>query len=158
MISTTHLLIGGAIGALSSNEGAAFVGGVVSHFIADSIPHFDPGTKYGPGNVKEGESPNLIDYLLASLDLILGLFLLYFLARNQPAFLRIGFGGLGAILVDLIDNVPFWKERLKGKFFFAELNYFHQRFHHNLFSRAWKKGVLVQAAISVVAAVIILLK
>lgn len=41
MTGTVHALIGAAAGALVKNKPAAFVAGVVSHVIADKIPHRD---------------------------------------------------------------------------------------------------------------------
>ena len=41
MIVTVHVVAGGVIGELVGNPAAAFLLGIISHFILDSIPHFD---------------------------------------------------------------------------------------------------------------------
>lgn len=40
MLITNHVLSGATVGALSNNSKTAFMGGVISHFVLDSIPHW----------------------------------------------------------------------------------------------------------------------
>lgn len=36
-----HAIIGAAVGSLFKKKSSAFIGGVISHFVADSLPHKD---------------------------------------------------------------------------------------------------------------------
>src|SRR5687768_2574719 len=52
MITTAHVLIGGAIGAATQNPLLALTLGTASHFIADMVPHLDvpPSAKRDKNN------------------------------------------------------------------------------------------------------------
>lgn len=151
MLITPHLLAGAALGGLMNNPVVAFGLGLASHFVLDAIPHFEQGT------YRAGLAPNLkpeevqiktIDYVLAGLDFIIGIFILYFFLKNNFfTHQNIIFGAAGAFLPDLIDNVPFWNKVLRPLPFFKQLHRFHNGIHFNLKVKYWYWGVLTQVLV-----------
>ena len=112
MLFTPHTLIGGAIGMEVDNLPTAFVIGVISHFVLDFIPHFD---------TTDGGKYTFRQNLLIAIDLIVGGSLLLYFWIQSGYNMNFFFGALGGIAPDLLDVVPFWKERFRktkfGKFF-----------------------------------------
>ncbi len=95
-----HMLAGAAIGQILPTPGGAFVGGVLSHFVLDGIPHTEgktfrtrPDDRYG------------LDLLEAALEAIVGTLLLAWIIRACPGVhaWSMGIGAVAALLPDLID-------------------------------------------------------
>ncbi len=125
MIVTVHVVAGGVIGELVGNPAAAFLLGIISHFILDSIPHFD--------NLdNECFSPRQIAFTAA--DFMISFSLLFGVIKlplNQTIFSSVFFwGALGGFFPDLFDNVPFWKERFIATKFGTRYHKFHENLHH----------------------------
>jgi hypothetical protein len=147
MLLTPHALVGGAIGANIESVPLVIILAILSHFILDTIPHFDWGTYHENKDFRLG----LKDYLLVAGDIVLLLIftlILWHNIRNNP---NIMIGGFFAILVDLIDNVPFWKDYLRKIKFFAGLHAVHEKIHYRLKFKYWYVGVLTQIAVIILA-------
>lgn len=82
MTATAHALIGASIAVGISNPYLAIPAAILSHFVADLIPHWDAGT-----NHKQKSRTKLV--IEATIDVLLGFVLVYALFRNlvDPAYL-----------------------------------------------------------------------
>jgi len=106
MLITTHGLVGACIGKEVGYPPLAFLLGLISHFILDSIPHCDgPDDKAGRG---ENEPNSFAQYAFVAADIIIGVFIVVYLSSNNLASAGLIWGIIGAELPDVIDNVPFW--------------------------------------------------
>jgi hypothetical protein len=143
MLLTPHILAGVAIGASTDNVYWIIILAILSHFLLDTIPHTDWGMwhDYKPFKLEKK------DYILVICDSILSLTLLVYLWFNIELSPLMLIGGLSAILIDLIDNVPFWNKRIRKIGIFNKLHAFHNKINYKLKSKHWYWGVLSQLAI-----------
>lgn len=153
-----HMLTGAAIGQLAPSPALALIGGFLSHFVLDIIPHtegetFRPRPAANPVTVWKprplsGPRTNVLraDIIEAGVEFAAGVLLIGWLVGNCLGVeaLSVGLGALGGILPDLID-LPF--ERLAGIVFFHPpgLHWTVRRRH-----AAW--GILTQVAAAGIAA------
>jgi hypothetical protein len=154
VLSTTHLMIGGAIGAATGNLPLAVAGGIASHHLADMVLHTDPGT-FRPEGECERERFSRVEYVAATTDLLVGGALLLAFIYGQPNFWPALAGGLAGITPDLLDNVPFWSRRFRTTAFGRLYHTFHARFHCTAPRSRWVAGLLTQLAFWLVAAWIV---
>lgn len=87
MLSLTHTVVGGAIGAGVENSALAFSLGVAAHFIFDKIPHVWP---------KDEKSQKKVE-VFDGVSTVLLLVVFFFIFPNQRS---IFWGGLGGAVVD----------------------------------------------------------
>ena len=149
MLAVGHTAIGVAIGLGVTNPLAAFGLGVISHHIADAVPHFDPGSYLldQPWRPRSARELTVRDWIFVSIDFFLSLILLLVVYTHLPAdrWLSVGAGILGALLPDLIHNVPFWGPKLRTIGWIRWwLDNIHRRFQWTLPSRLWMVGVAIQ--------------
>ncbi|MEK7548663.1 MAG: hypothetical protein AAB499_02080 [Patescibacteria group bacterium] len=162
MLTVPHTLIGAALGSLAPDSPVsnvlAFGLGWLSHFVLDTIPHWERLIEAPEGRVKgfaTEQTPNMwprlyfwqavIDVLLAA-TIILGL--IYFW-ENALRFWRSTWfwGALGGFFPDVVDNNPYITPHLQHRRGWRWLRHFHQSIHISL--RAQKKmprfvGLLTQ--------------
>lgn len=161
MLSTPHLLVGAAVSRLLPHPALALVGGFISHFVLDSIPHWDPGTKLSPVNQPDGKhkEPSTLDWTFGAVELVAGVVLvgviIRYLYHPSSIFHPLYWGALGGVLPDLIDNVPFWKSWLRKRPGFKQLHEFHHAQHTDLLMSKRYIGVLTQLGVSLVALFVI---
>lgn len=149
MLIVGHTAIGLATGLLIPNPVGAFMAGVVSHHIADAIPHFDPGTFLldRPRQPRGPADYQLRDWLFVALDVALTIILLINLYAYLPTdrFGSIAAGILGANLPDLVHNVPFWSPALRR---FGWIRWWqekiHWKYHSTVPPRRWYVGLATQ--------------
>ena len=99
MVLLPHLLIGAAIGLRVHNFWAVFVLSLVSHFIADRIPHWD----YIDEQIGDMNKKEFVVFLYkAAADAGIGGALLLALLWQQNAWLYALFGALISILPDFL--------------------------------------------------------
>ncbi|MCX6736489.1 MAG: hypothetical protein NTW73_00095 [Candidatus Parcubacteria bacterium] len=127
MIATAHLFIGAAIGSCVENPFLALGLGITSHLVTDALPHWDLGSFD-----KKERKEKLKNYLIIFSDVILGSILILFLANlaEKAIALNIILGAMGAILIDVIDNSPFWSYKLRQLPFFKQIHACHSWAHH----------------------------
>lgn len=150
MVLLPHMLIGAVIGSKIANFWAVFVLGVISHFLADSIPHWDYVQDL------KHELKNRFPYFLlkAGMDFLAGAGLIYLTFRSSPLLPFVAVGALAAILPDFLIFIDYFfqvffkiKSRLLG---FSCL--IHKKFHwpkeRESMSRdlAWEGLVLLAVA------------
>ncbi len=136
MILMTHAVTGALIGAVAS-ENLAFAAGAgfLSHFLFDTIPHWDYklGTtkedKANPLNndMKVGGKQFYIDLLKIALDFSIGMTIVAILVMSKPNQVILGafIGALCAVIPDPLQFV-YWKLRLR---IMTPLQRFHTYMH-----------------------------
>jgi hypothetical protein len=119
MLFTPHFITAGVVGEYIGNPFLAFLVGVVIHFLLDSIPHYDTTDK-GRMTVRQ--------YALAIGDIIFCfsfvLFVLRVAPNENPSF---WWGGLGGVLPDIFDVVPWWNKRFRRSWIGKQVHPFHER-------------------------------
>lgn len=117
MVLATHIIIGGTLGAVSrANPFLAFVVGFLSHFILDSIPHWDyslsSGSKEGQSNPLDADmvlgKAFIFDLIRIGMDILVGVGLLTFLFWDgyvgHELFLNsIVWGAIGGAIPDFLQ-------------------------------------------------------
>ena len=128
MFLTVHVTTGAWIGTVMPNVPAAFFVGVVSHFLLDRVPHYDP--PIAPGTAKDGvlKNPIFQRFLaIAAIDVALALVMTAGLVRQLPAgsTRAIVAGAVGGMFPDLL----FGLYRLTNHPWLAAFNRLHAAIH-----------------------------
>ncbi len=126
---SAHLAVGAAVGYFTKNPVLGFFAGVASHHIIDQIPHSDGGSLNVP---VENFTKDKRIIAIVLLDFILMIVVAMSLLNLKGLYLPMILGGLGGILPDLIDNMPFWTPRLRKISFFKAYHKFHETFHFTI--------------------------
>jgi hypothetical protein len=143
MLTTPHALVGAAIGSLLPNGaiGATlgFAVGFVSHFVLDSVPHWERlfATKNHTELAKKGYT--LRDagvYTQVFLDGLIGLGAIYIAVRYRGGGTfslssSILWAGVGSVLPDILDNIHPISHRLHRFSLFRTIERLHKKFHIN---------------------------
>lgn len=145
MLVVPHLLFGGALGeavsGLPGANGLAFGLGIVSHLFLDSLPHWErlvgPKLAAPGGEGFNTETPikqwPRIYIVSAVADVVIAALLMVYINWRLPHghFYQnpVFWGGLGAVLPDLLDNVPFWNRAIANWPLVKQLRYLHSYFH-----------------------------
>lgn len=122
MLSTPHLLVGGAIVTIIPNPLISFPLAFLSHFLFDYIPHWD---------FKISARPKPL--LAASIDYLLGLSILYITSIDNIDLGFIVFGGLLATLPDFImASIRVLNTQFLNFWPLSILNNFHREIQHRV--------------------------
>lgn len=160
MVLTPHAVVGAALAsAFGLGPGGALVAGFVSHFLLDSLPHWD--YKLSSANIDE-ENPfnddipisreSLRDWAKIGLDLALGLgliFLFFSLNGQGVRVVSLLAGALGGLLPDGLQ-ILFMKlrrEPLKTFFRFHLFMHSPRRIRDTLWGPFWQGIILLLALI-----------
>lgn len=163
MLLSVHTVAGMAIGQELERWplGAVFFAGWFSHFLLDAIPHSEQ--PFGKEeNISEKwriwQYPRRI-FLFALTDCIVAVVLLFWFGLRRGGIESpIFWGGLGAMMPDLIDNMPFWS-RFTRHFVLTRGQYrLHRLFHVGEWQKSWPRytRLLTQAVIAILALWILL--
>jgi len=142
MLIVPHVIAGAALGSLIGDvPGApviAFAVGWASHYVLDSVPHWERLYKSSQNINWEThrpaqEWPRHI-FVQAAIDVLVAGVFLYAVATNTSEAAwwdtnRIFWGGLGAAVPDLLGNVPFWNRFLSKLPGFKQEYAFHSTIH-----------------------------
>jgi hypothetical protein len=150
MISTGHLLIGGAVGVALSLKVApglaaplALGCGVLSHHLLDLIPHTDAETFW-----PEGQAPvPRKGLVIVVLETLLGLVVTATLFVEQHRTLPFLAGAVGGMLPDLLDGVPLWQQRFRRTRVGGWWHHWHLRLHCGHMAQAWVAGLAVDGLV-----------
>ncbi len=139
MIATPHMLVGAILGDLIDNLPWAFLAGLASHFIFDAIPHLEPanfGKHEKNGSYELSTNQMVFEFFEVAVGAALIIYL--FFKFGNPSIIT---GAVGAILPDVIDNVPFWGPALRKLPGFKQFHQFHQLVHCSLEGKSWIFGL-----------------
>ena len=155
MLLTPHALVGASIGASTENIPLIIILGIASHYFLDAIPHFDWGTwhNYEPNFKLEKK-----DYTLLSVDVIVLMILLFWIWTKWSYNIYIGVGIFSAVLIDLIDNVPFWKHNLRKTSIGKIIHNIHTKVHFYIKPKYWFWGVLTQFTVIILCLYYLMLR
>lgn len=163
MTLTTHIVAGAAGARLfASSPVEGFIIGWLSHYVLDSIVHWDyPLASVGPeiftvesqGKLSLKNRAVIGDFIKVIIDVCLGFFLAFtFLDyRTDPRYLLILAGGLGSVIPDFLQFIfVVWKNRFIGYF---------QKFHNMLHAKTDINdrpllGITFQAALIIIILVL----
>lgn len=146
-----HTALGIATGLLIPNPLAAFAVGVVSHHIADALPHYDPGSYLDP----EFRQANPIhiwtgrDWLMVGIDIVVTLVMMGIFMTVVPLdyWNSIAAGIVGANFPDMVHHVPWWNRPLRKiswiNWWFEKI---HRRYQWTLPLNQWPLGIATQLA------------
>jgi len=137
MLTTPHLLVGGAIGTAIGNPFFAVPTAAASHFVLDGIPHLM--------GIVEVEDLDKKDVLFVLGDVLIGLAILTFLSINNPLWEHLWVGAFAAVLPDFHHLA----QVLFGPDFLKRYTHLHLRFHY-------KKDIHVAAGLATQIATILL--
>ncbi len=153
MLSTPHLLVGAAIGSTVTGVPAAFVFGFLSHFLLDAIPHEDEYLLDQPGQKKILP----VDYGMVTFDIAVGVIAVLYFAfwGGDHIPLPVLAGALGAVVPDLLHNVPFWNPTVRKLPVSAQLYSLHQAVDGGLKGKHKLMGVVTQFITIIVATIIL---
>jgi hypothetical protein len=118
----------------------------LSHFLLDYVPHLDSHALFGrPGGLTFPET------IMGLIDGLVGIGLVLWIVRGQPAR-RVMLGAATfAILIDVLDNALPWGAWFRVWSGTAWLSAFHHGFQHNLTPAQWPLGVVTQGAVVALA-------
>ena len=143
MFITPHMLVGAAIGIKVSNPWTAIFLGLFSHYLLDSLPHWDYLTK-----IKIDKKEH---FLKIFLDFIIGTIIVLFLIWDLPNKIII----LIVISFTLLpDCIEFIYNNFKVKKF-QFLSNFHHKIHYWKYL-SFQQGILTIVIVSIVSILIIL--
>jgi len=142
MVITPHLLAGAAIGAHSPNVWVAFCFGLISHYLLDSLPHWDY-----LDSVKISKFSQIAKI---SIDLIIGLIIL--ITLSWPLKIIVISGIIGALLPDFLQLV-YGNVNIK---FLRPFCLFHNKIHY--YKRvSFLKGSIFQVIVIILSVILLYL-
>lgn len=145
MILFPHMLVGAAIGSKIHSFWVIFVLGIIFHFLADALPHWE--YEKDPGNLSSEKIPFFVSKVF--LDLLLGSIIIWWLLGSSPLRFYAFFGAFVSLLPDGFTLLNILSHRKLGI-----LNKFHS-FHKkvNIFENKnfpiW--GVIVEVLIVILS-------
>lgn len=160
-----HSAIGLGLGLATANPAVALAAGVVSHHLADWLPHFDIGTlQHGGDKSKHRLVPVLAGFtrsetllLLLDIALTVAFVILLFPLIPREKWTLISLAIIGANLPDLVHNVPFWNQRLlKFRWIRWWREKIHVPYHTTVAPQRWLLGALPQLAVILYAIYLVL--
>lgn len=143
MLGGIHFFVGSALGVgLTNYPWQAFLVGVISHHLLDSLPHLDTNL-FGENDVLF-EKKDWRAWLIVSLEFVFFILItFYFLSDFNSKIQKIGFwGGLGAILPDvfsiILGRLKFKKPPIIEKYLYFHKKIFHyQKIFNFHFEKKW---------------------
>lgn len=145
MILSSHMVIGGAIGARSKNIYWAFFFGFLSHYLLDFIPHWEYLSSLNQIFIP-------VNILKVLLDFALGLLAMYLIlsafSRKMSLVILVGMGA--SILPDALQTVIYF---LKLTWLTPLFN-FHQWIHCSFDLTLWP-GLVIMACTFLVSILVI---
>jgi hypothetical protein len=123
MLILAHALTGAYIGKEIGYPPLAFLAGVISHLLLDSIPHND-----GPDDIagkSENDPVSFAQYAIVAADIILTVSAFVYFYTHNLLSTGMFWGAFGGIFPDVIDNFPLWTPTLRKLPVFKQFHQFH---------------------------------
>ena len=151
MILLPHMLIGAAIGAKIHSAIAVFVFSIISHFIADKLPHWE----YLDKELSDYRSTKefLMVFMKIALDFGLGAILLFYFFQRSPDWPYVAIGALSAVLPDFFVFLNWLFPRIKilEKYRdFHHRNHVHRKYHQEKVLSVFSEGTVILLALYLV--------
>jgi hypothetical protein len=150
MLLITHLVAGFLIGSLVQNPIAIVILGLISHYLMDAIPHWDPKLVHVNGKRMSSKSdwdaqPVAIKRQVILVVLLHIPLIIYFISflNDSTRFSYILLGGIAAIFPDVWDLTA-------G--IFLHMPHMHFFKHKHI---TWKKGVFMQTLFIIVCLMLV---
>ncbi len=141
MLSTPHLLVGAAIVKAIPNPAISLPAAFASHFVLDSVPHWDGSPKAPFGK---------LFYALVSLDYFFGLLLVWWFSLDNPNQMLILLGAVTATSPDfLLGSYKNFRLPWNKWVWYASFNEFHRSIQSNLKIAPGLATSLVASAIAI---------
>ena len=147
MLTTAHILAGGAIGKRVERPYVALLLAFGSHFVLDRIPHVDAVSLWGLGGLKSDVG--------IAIDTVAGALLVLALARGQRRVNWILWGGAAAAIVDVIVMFPLWFPETANLPVVYHLRWLHCAAAGDVPASIWLLGLATQA-LTIALAILIL--
>jgi len=137
MLVVTHALVGGFVSSKISNPVISSPLLVISHFLLDSIPHWDLGTEFR-------KRKKIINFLLGWVDLLGGIGICWLIfQKNSPFKPLLWTGVFFSLLPDFLEFPALF---LNWRFFpFDKLKLIHSYFFHR--KAKFPQGLILQLII-----------
>jgi hypothetical protein len=147
MLLTPHVLAGTAIGLAVGNPVAGFVLGVASHYVLDSVPHTDPGTRhYGKLNA---QTLDTLDWAIVIADVATAIFSFYILSTYAPIAVAGPIAGaIGGFLPDSL-NIRYASSKMMKWMGLDWYFDFINKFHYTAKPSQWVLGTATQLAVMI---------
>lgn len=140
MLSVPHALVGAALGSqvgdIPGQAIVAFGVGWASHYVLDSLPHWDRIYRHTEKLKVHDKLSDWPKYALVQgfvdvglVAIIVGSIIFYKHQLGAYYLSPIFWGAVGGMLPDILDNVPFWSHKLHEYRFFQRLWEFHHHSH-----------------------------
>jgi len=151
MILLPHLLIGAAIGAKVQSLPAVFILSIISHFLADKLPHWE----YLDKELTEFKSKKewFAFFTKVILDFGLGIFIIFYFFWQSPLWPAVAIGALASVLPDFLIflNYLFPKTKILESY-----RKFHHQSHlkkgrYKLFLSLFSEALVILLAIYLIA-------
>jgi hypothetical protein len=150
MIIAPHALTGAAIATRVRRPWLAILAAFGSHFLLDYVPHIESTTLF-----QIGGGPAWAVLTVEAVDFLVTVGLLAWAVPGRPEWRIMLLAAFAGILIDLVESVPggeAWFSTWGGT---SWLYSFHRGFHHNVPHEQWPLGVATQAAVIVIALLVI---
>ncbi len=147
MLTSAHILAGGAIGKRLKWPHIALVLAFGSHFVLDRIPHVDAVSLWGLGSLKSDMG--------IAIDTLAGAVLVLALAGGQRRMRWILWGGVAAAIVDVIVMIPLWFPETANLPVVYHLRWLHCAAAGDVPPSSWLLGLATQA-LTIALAILIL--
>lgn len=122
MILTPHLLVGAALAAKIHPLALAAILALLSHYLLDAVPHWDYSTR---AVIEKRWRNSLPVFLKIFFDFLLGIFVIFMLAKNVPLAFA---GAFFAVLPDAIT--PLFIILFSGNKLLQKHHFLHDRICH----------------------------
>jgi hypothetical protein len=139
MLTIPHTIAGAAIGLLVTNlphaDLVAFSAGWASHYVLDSIPHWERLYDKDAIDFETDLRPELWPrsvYYQAIADVLIAVAIVFWLVRfhGQPYLTSpILWGAIGGFWPDFLDNMPYWNRFTEHWPIFKQIKQFHSWIH-----------------------------
>lgn len=131
MLLSQHSILGATLAVATKNPYLGFVCAVASHQFLDTLPHID-----GPLKREKSGEWTRARYYVAYADIVVTTIIVLWLYSKSRNYLIL-VGAFGGALVDLFDNVPYWKKIFRSSQFGRFVHRIHTEYHCNTENKNW---------------------
>ena len=134
MLLSQHAIVGSVVAVATGNPVLGFCAALASHHLLDMVPHFDGAVEKkenGRHCEKKDEDWPRSTYILAYVDVLVTILIIGYLALRSDSMILVISGAIGGSLLDILDNVPWWKDRFRTTVIGRVWHTWHERLHYH---------------------------